>query len=306
MKLGSAVLAVSVLAVSVSAQTQAPLPQVPSARPQTPAPPARISPQAPSVRPQSPAPVPRPRTPAPASQADPAGQRTIRFLCDFDSPPFHFLEGVEKKGFEVELGEALGKALGAKTEWVKKDFNPDVYIGDLRTKRADAVLSSMSITEDRERVFAFTRPYYRSGLAVATHEKLEDEMRDKTKIEVRGPVGVVRNTTGEEFAKEELNVNMKRYPNADELAKALSHGREVACIVHDEAILNYLLEGDTDAVIIAQNVEPQYYGIAVTKSDKKLLEELNAALEKLDEDGTYAALYEKWFKRRRGLPAQRQ
>ena len=37
------------------------------------------------------------------------------------------------------------------------------------------------------------------------------------------------------------------------------------------------------------------YGFAVAQGETELLEELNEGLKEVEEDGTYAKIYEKWF-----------
>ena len=47
--------------------------------------------------------------------------------------------------------------------------------------------------------------------------------------------------------------------------------------------------------VLEDNFGEEEYGIGVRKSDTELLEQLNKALEEARNDGSYDALYQKWF-----------
>ncbi|HEY4778560.1 MAG TPA: transporter substrate-binding domain-containing protein, partial [Solirubrobacterales bacterium] len=50
-------------------------------------------------------------------------------------------------------------------------------------------------------------------------------------------------------------------------------------------------------VEIAEKVPTEEeYGIALAQGETGLLEEINQGLEEVEEDGTYAKIYKKWFK----------
>ena len=70
-------------------------------------------------------------------------------------------------------------------------------------------------------------------------------------------------------------------------------------VVNDRPINLYFLAqtAASDGVTeINEILTAEKYGIAVHKNNKELLEKLNAGLKKLQENGTYDAIYQKWFK----------
>ena len=231
--------------------------------------------------------------------------RTLRFVSAFDAPPFAYTEGLKRRGFEVDLGEALGKKMEARVEWEQQIFHIPTLASALQSGRADAVISSISVTEDRKQYFSFTRPYFKTDLAAAILKKYRDFLKNFDKRLEGVTVGVMKGTTGQKWVKKNLSPRtISTYDSPDRLARALRND-DVKVIFLDQAILQYLLARRSYRFEIAKTgLDHEIYAIAVRKGNQKLVEELNAALEKLDEDGEYDRIYNEWFGPPRRLPGE--
>lgn len=281
------------------------------------------------VAPAPAAPAVKPAVPARA----PAG-RTLRLMTSFAAPPFSFKEGMKEIGFEYDLGEALGKEMGAKVDWVPKKFSITTYTSALDSGAADAAISAISITDRRKRSLAFTRPYFKASLAVATLKDITWKSNNFRNGLRNWLVGVVRGTTGERWARKNLNCTIKTYSSPTRLAQALSsakpsmlrkdlkkvdpavaellgaapkwkafRGDTGFCILHDDAVITWLLSSrGYKFKIVEKEFAQELYGIAVSKRKPELLAELNAALESLDKKGIYDKIYQKWYAQARDLP----
>jgi ABC-type amino acid transport substrate-binding protein len=232
-----------------------------------------------------------------------SAQRTLRFISDFNSPPFSYKEGMKRLGPDIDLAEALGKELGAKIEWVEMGFNINNYVSALERGTADAAIASISITPKRQERLAFTRPYFHTSLAIAVNSDVDWEHQWFTTGLKGWTVGVMRNTTGEKWARANLSANVETYSTIDRLVQRLKNSRGALksglagfCILHDQAILRWALSNYSYHYQIAETgISPESYGIAVRKGNTKLLAELNSALDNLDANGTYQKIYQKWF-----------
>jgi polar amino acid transport system substrate-binding protein len=257
-------------------------------------------------------------TPVPATRAtatdkaraqNPTG-RTLRFITDSDSPPFSFRKGPQRMGFEIDLAEAIGKDLGAKIEWMQMNFGINAYASALDREQADAAISSISITDDRKKRLAFTRPYYRAGFAIAVQKDVDWEHQWFTSGLEGWKIGVMRGTTCEQWARDNLAGKIETYANVNRLAQALKNskgalksGKAGFCILHDETILKWILSDYSYHYQIPERkIARDYYGIAVSKKNPKLLTEINTALENLRKDGTYKKIYKKWYNETEDLP----
>lgn len=237
------------------------------------------------------------------SQAKQPAESALRFISDLDAPPFAFVENFKNVGFEIDLGEALGKEMGRQVKWVKQRFNVPTFASTLEVGRADAVLSSLTLTEKRKQYFNFTRPYFRTSLAVAAPRDVDwDKQAFKNGLNSKVKVGVLRRSTGEEWARKNLKATRKTYTSPERLARAMKN-REVGIILVDKPILIWTMANrHYKFKIVEEGIDRQDYAIAVSKTNQKLLEELNTALEKLDADGVYDSIYEKWYDISQDLP----
>ncbi|MFL4355853.1 transporter substrate-binding domain-containing protein, partial [Escherichia coli] len=74
-------------------------------------------------------------------------------------PPFSFKTPDGKlAGFDVDIGNALCEEMKVKCTWVEQEF--DGLIPALKVRKIDAILSSMTITDERKKSVDFTNKYY--------------------------------------------------------------------------------------------------------------------------------------------------
>jgi polar amino acid transport system substrate-binding protein len=71
-------------------------------------------------------------------------QDALRVVTDATFPPMEFSKDGKRTGFDIELTEALGAAMGKKIEWIDIDFKG--LIPALVSKRADLAMSAIYIT----------------------------------------------------------------------------------------------------------------------------------------------------------------
>ncbi len=228
----------------------------------------------------------------------------IRFIVDLDSPPFAFKKDGKVTGFDIELGEALAKELGMELQWIDLPFDIPKYANVLEAKEADAALAAISITKDRKYYLDFTRPYFSTDLAVATRGDVKWLSPEFNRGLPGKIIGVMKGTTGQVWARNNLSAEVKTYDSPTSLARALKSGGNLAfAILIDEAILNYLLSRSSlNFKIVERDLDHQDYGIAVSRGNNRLRTGLNAALKKLDTTGVYDKIYGKWFGRVRYQP----
>jgi polar amino acid transport system substrate-binding protein len=63
----------------------------------------------------------------------------------------------ELVGFDVDLAKAIGEKLGLQVEFVSTAW--DGIFTSLNTDKFDAIISSISVNEERQKNFALTKPY---------------------------------------------------------------------------------------------------------------------------------------------------
>ncbi|ABM20379.1 transporter substrate-binding domain-containing protein [Marinobacter nauticus] len=224
-----------------------------------------------------------------------AQAQDLRIAFDVPYEPFEYRDdNGELTGFEVELATAMCEELQANCEFVIQAW--DGMIPGLLARKFDLIMSSMSITPERAERVLFSEPYYITPGGWFGPESFNtdvtdmDAMKDKT-------VGVQRGTTMDTYVTENMGgvVNIKRYTTAEDMVLDLEGQRlDVVFVdypVGEQTVLNkegYKEVGEP--IKLGEGV-----GVAMRKRDAKLAEDVNAALKKLKEDGTYDTIMQKYF-----------
>lgn len=231
-----------------------------------------------------------------------ADEGSLRIGIEAAYPPFAYRtpEG-ELAGFDYDIGNALCAQMKVKCQWVIQEF--DGMIPSLKVRKIDAVLSSMSITEDRLKSVDFTDKYYHTPgkFAMKAGSQITDPVHD-----LKGKkLGVQRASTYDRFATEQLEsagVEVLRYASQNEAFLDLVAGRldaTLADIVNTEVSFIKTPAGQGFALVGPDISDPRYFGrgagIAVRKGDHANLARLNAAIAAIRANGTYQQVQSKYF-----------
>ena len=218
-------------------------------------------------------------------------QEVLRVGTDATFPPMEFVENDKRTGFDIDLVEAVGKALNRRIEWVDIDFKG--LIPGLVSKRFDVAVSAIYITDERKKVVDFTDAYYAGGLVAmvkdgnASIKTLNDLNGKKVSVQVgTKSVGYL----GTNFPK----VQLVEVEKNQEMFNLVEIGRADAAVTGKPAAFQYVrTRGGLH--VLEQQLTTEEYGMALRKDTPELTKAINAALAKLKADGTYAQIVKKWF-----------
>ncbi|ASW06836.1 MULTISPECIES: lysine/arginine/ornithine ABC transporter substrate-binding protein [unclassified Rhizobium] len=225
---------------------------------------------------------------------------TIVFGTDATYPPFESLDaGGKFIGFDIDITNALCDQMKVKCTFVNQDF--DGIIPALQAKKFDAIISSMSITPEREKIVDFTNKIYNTPPAIAVPK--DSALKEATDEALKGKtIGAQSSTTHANYASTHLkDAELKLYPSADEYKLDLSNGR-IDAAIDDVVVLSEWVKSDagncckmlgtlkSDPVINGVGA-----GIAIRKGDTALKDKLNAAIAAIRADGTYKKIQDKYF-----------
>ncbi len=219
----------------------------------------------------------------------------IRFATEGAWAPFNFIDSSGKpQGFDVDIANALCEKLDADCSMQTQDW--DGLIPALKVKKFDAIIASMSITEERAKQVDFSDYYYSGGLRYVA---AKGKPFDTSKAGLKGKViGAQRATVGGLYLEDNLAdvVEVKLYDSNDNVYLDLKSGRLDGALsdelptyewLKSEAAEGFEYKGEAFA-------KDDKIGIAVRKGDK-LREKLNKALAEIIADGTYAKINAKYF-----------
>jgi polar amino acid transport system substrate-binding protein len=207
-------------------------------------------------------------------------------------PPFNFIdENGDLTGFDIDIANAIAKEIGVQAKPITTTW--DGIIAGLTGKKFDMIIGSMSITEERLKQVNFTIPYYYDGAQFFAMKgsglnSIED-LKD-------GKVGVVTGTTFHDALKDMNNIKeILQFESDVDNILAAQQGRSDGLVTGKFVGLQAPEKYDVDLEPVGPLLYAEEIGIAIRKDDTKLLEEVNAALEKIVENGTYEEISNKWF-----------
>ncbi|RJG09930.1 ABC transporter substrate-binding protein [Pseudomonas cavernicola] len=205
-------------------------------------------------------------------------------------------------GFDYDIGNALCEEMKVKCQWIEQEF--DGLIPALKVRKIDAILSSMTITEERKKSVDFSSKYYQTPvkLAMKAGTVLNDPL-----VDLKGKkVGVQRGSTYDRFATEVFapaGVEVVRYSSQNEVFLDLTSGRLDATLADAVNIDDGFLKTDAGkgfAFAGPAYTDVKYFGegagIAVRKGDKALADKITTAIAAIRANGKYKEVQDKYFK----------
>ncbi|CAB3970649.1 MULTISPECIES: ABC transporter substrate-binding protein [Burkholderia] len=228
---------------------------------------------------------------------------TVRFGVDASYAPFESKSTDGKlAGFDIDLGNEICKRLNAKCVWVESAF--DGMIPALKARKFDGVLSSMSMTPQREAQIAFSTKLFHTPTRLVAKKGVNlkptaESLKGKT-------IGVEQGTIQEAYAKANwapLGVQIVPYQDQDQVYADLVSGRL-------DAALQDAVQADMGFLKTARGAGFAFTGgdlsdpkgalgngaaIGLRKEDTDLKTKIDKAMADMIKDGTYKKIEAKYF-----------
>lgn len=224
----------------------------------------------------------------------------LRICVEGAYPPFSATSpSGELIGFDIDITEALCAEMGKECEMVQTEW--DGIIPALLERKCDAIIASMSITEERKQTINFTNKYYQTpakfvAAADAGHEDTADGLSGKV-------IGVQRGTTHHNYMEATFpDAELKLYGTQEEAYLDLTSGRLDGILADSVATDDGFLKteaGEGYAFFGSSHTDPAFFGdgagIGIRKDDAELKEAFNAAIDAIRASGAYDEIAAKYF-----------
>lgn len=222
-----------------------------------------------------------------------AAENELRVGIEGEYPPFsEVTQKGELVGYDVDIAQALCQQMNLECVLVKTDW--DNLIPSLAAGKIDAIVASMSITDERIKLVDFTNPYYSNKIQFVAAKSASLDASNLAGRKLGTQVGTIAAGWLEANAK---GAEIKLYPNQDDVFAALASG-EIDAVLADNFVIwqwiitpagkNYEFKGkpimDDDKI-----------AIAVKKGNSELVAKLNAALKEIVENGEYQLINDRYF-----------
>ncbi|WP_421697162.1 ABC transporter substrate-binding protein [Ancylobacter sp.] len=238
---------------------------------------------------------------APAGGASAKEWKTVRIGTEGAYPPFNYIENGELKGFDIDIAKALCAKMKVECSFTAQDW--DGIIPALLANKYDAIVASMSITEERKQQIAFSKKYYKTPatFVVPTGSAITETSPQALKGKVLGAQGSTIHSNYLEDVYAKAGAEVKLYGKQDEANLDLANGRLDAVLADKVVLLEWLgtNEGKCCKFTGAEHTDPKYFGegvgVGIRKGDPELVAMFNKAIDEIVADGTYKTINDKYF-----------
>lgn len=228
-----------------------------------------------------------------AAGCAPSSDDKIVFASDATWPPMEFVDAQgQLVGFDIDLVKALAEVEGFAYE-IRNTAWDGIFAG-LANGQYHAVISSVTITEERRQTMDFSTPYLNAGQVIVVRRGTAGT----SLADFKGKsVGAQIGTTGAIEVSKIPEITLKGFDEIGLAFEALVNGVLDAVVCDSPVAADFALQRQEykDKLTIASDVlTEEFYGIAVNKGNTAVLERINSGLAKLEANGTLAALKAKW------------
>ena len=227
-----------------------------------------------------------------------SAKKTFIMGVDPEYPPFSYLGDDGKfTGFDVEICQAVCDELG----WDLKVFgvNWDQKLVQLDSNECDCIWSGMTILDSMQDAgYVISKPYYDNTQVIMVKEGSDI----KSSADLAGKsVAVQLGTSGESLLSEggDLESLAKTFGSlmtCDSFLKCFTElgGGAVDAVIVDKPVATSYVQQNAGFTILDEELGAEQYGIAFRSGDQELCDTVQAAVQKIVDNGTYAKIAEKY------------
>ena len=198
-------------------------------------------------------------------------------------------------GFDVDLAKLMARYMGVKVTFINTQW--DGIIPALLTDKFDILISGMTITPERNLQVNFAQPYLIIGQTVLLNARHRDSVKSfKDLNDPKYTLATKLGTTGEIAARRYIGkAKLKTFETEADAALEVRNGRADAFIYDIAFNVVYGAQYKDALVHLKEPLTKEPLGWAIRKGDPDFLNWLDHFQNQIRNDGTYDALYNKWF-----------
>lgn len=222
-----------------------------------------------------------------------ADSSKLVFGTDSTWPPMEFINADKQLvGFDIDMVKAIGEAAGFTPEFQSVSW--DGIFAGLESGQYSAIVSSVTINEERQARYDFTAPYINAGQvlivdAASTLQSIED-LKGKT-------VGVQIGTSGAFAVQKYPEITLKEFSEVGMAVVDLVNGNVQGVVCDSPVAADYVLQNpqfNGKLKIVGAPMTAEELGMVVRKGDAATLALLNKGLEIIKANGKLDEIKAKW------------
>ena len=236
---------------------------------------------------------------AATDSTDTADGGVLRMGTNATFPPYEFTdENGEVAGIDAEIAAAVAEKLGMELDITDMAF--ESLIPALQAGTIDIVLAGMTVDPERADQVNFTDSYATGVQVVIVPENSDiapvEQEDGSLAVDLTGKtIGVQTCTTGDLYCTDDYGQeNVKQFDNGPLAVAALVNG-QIDCVVIDQEPAKNYVAANEGLKILDTAYANEDYAAAISKDNTELLEQVNAAMQELKDDGTLQSIIDKYI-----------
>lgn len=221
-----------------------------------------------------------------SSNSGEGSKEKLVIATDATYAPMEYMDDKGKiVGIDIEIVNAIAEAAGVEVEF--KNYGWEPLFPAVKGGEVDFAVSSITITEDRQKEFDFTDPYFKANQLILVPEESDvtnfEDLKDKK-------VSAQINTTGHIVVGELLGKTSKNIVATETMPFAIMemiNGNADAAVGDNAVIIDYQKNNPNVKLKLIEDpsFEIEYYGLMVKKGNQEVLDILNEGIKIIKENG---------------------
>ncbi|MFF3373571.1 ABC transporter substrate-binding protein [Streptomyces sp. NPDC002680] len=232
---------------------------------------------------------------------------TLKIAGSTTVAPYLYKDGSKAAGFERELMDALGSALGVKVQFSDAGF--PALVPGLQSKKFDVAMGDFTDTKERQQAVDFvdyTKSYQSLFVQKGNPKKLTGK-DDLCGASVAAATGSISARLAEEqsAACKDAGKKAVKVLQLEDISAAMMQvkTKRADAMLIDVVIGRHVAETGQYGEVVGEPFYPQFHGAAVRKDNTELRDALEAGFKEIIQNGSYGKILEKWGMKDLAMPA---
>jgi polar amino acid transport system substrate-binding protein len=214
-------------------------------------------------------------------------------------PPMEYYDTDSKTpiGFDVSMAKAIAAKMGLQVEFV--DTAWDGIFAGVDTNKYDCIMSSVTITPERQAAHNFSKPYIGNAMAIVLPKGSPIKI-SKPEDCAGHSVSYQAETTADFFmdryAQQGLQFTPYEYEKVMYCFDEMKLGRVEVIVTDILVAYDYVSPADSPYEIVWQGPADEKFGVCIRKWNDALTQAIDKALDELFADGTMKRISQDIFK----------
>jgi len=218
----------------------------------------------------------------------------IRIGVKYDVPPFGFRnpQNDQVEGFDIDLGRRIAEELGVEPRFI--EAVSDNRIPFLRDRTADLILSTMTITAERDQEIDFSEPYFVARGRILVPQ--DSEIQGVDDLAGRRVCTALGSTYEDTLRRQAPRAELRLVDSYSECLELIQNGA-VDAVSTDDVILTGMIIQDDSLRLVGDELTTEPYGAGIRQGDDELKQFVDRVIADWKRDGGWQRTYDRWVGR---------